>query len=128
MLTAAAIGAGGYAAWRGGEAAVHAGGRKLEDIKRERRRNEHQRGLKAKARERSTRLSELQDRIQNAKQTSGEAVQTSTTTDATDERLQQERLNSIKDRYGEARQSQKKKKGGFFGRLTKGSSSKSGKK
>ena len=63
----ALIGGAGYAAWRGGEKAAHVGSRKMEDMKRERRRNEEQRDYNQKAKQRNNRLNEIQERITAAK-------------------------------------------------------------
>ena len=108
LLAATAVGVGGYAAYRGGEAAVNAGGRKIQDMKRESRRREEKRGLNDKVRERSSRLQEIQDRRTAAKNGSVTTIGTgsSSTTSlpaAAVEMLEKDRLASIKQRYQEAR-------------------------
>jgi hypothetical protein len=138
LLTAGLAGAAGYGAYRGGEKAVHVGKRKVEDVKRNNRRREEQRELTIKARDRSTRLNDIQQRIQNARSgstaTSASVVEantnnnntatttTSTTTTTTttantnshDDRLQKERLQGLKERYSEARGKTNNQKKGFL--------------
>jgi hypothetical protein len=120
LLAATAVGVGGYAAYRGGEAAVNAGGRKITDIKREGRRREERRGLHEKAKERSSRLNDIQDRIAAAK--SGSV--TTTASSATSlipaeavEKLEKDRFGSIKERYQEARGGKSTAKKGILGGL-----------
>ena len=130
LLTAGLAGAAGYGAYRGGEKAVHVGKRTVEDAKRNNRRREEQRELTIKARDRSTRLNEIQQRIQSAKSgsiasieantttsTSTTAPPTTTTTATTnshDDRLQKERLQGLKERYSEARGKTHSKNKGFL--------------
>jgi hypothetical protein len=106
LLAATAVGVGGYAAYRGGEAAVSVGGRKIQDMKREGRRREDRSSLHEKARERSSRLSDIQDRIVAAKSGSVTTSSTSTSTSLpveAVEKLEKDRFSSIKERYQEAR-------------------------
>lgn len=121
MLTAAAVGVGGYAAYRGGEKAVHVGKRRVEDGKRERRRNEERRGYNMKARDRSTRLNDIQERMKAAKSGATSENTRASEVVATDNELQKERLAGLKGRYSEARgnSTTSKPKQGLFGRFGK---------
>ncbi|CAB9496643.1 expressed unknown protein [Seminavis robusta] len=130
LLAATAVGVGGYAAYRGGEAAVNATGRAIEDSKREGRRREEQRGMNAKSRQRSSRLNDIQNKIVAAKSgsvtadttsSSKTASSTSTSTGLSQEsqqNLQNDRFSSIKERYAAERNKTKEKKG-VFGKLFK---------
>jgi len=130
VLETALIGTAGYAAYRGGEKAAHVGGRKMEDLKRDRKRNEKKRDYDVKSRERSTRLHDIQNKIETTKKSGSILTASSSTTsgsttaaaaassnagsmtrEAADDRLQKERFNSIKERYGDAHAKHHKKKG-----------------
>ena len=129
IIETALIGGAGYAAWRGGEKAAHVGARKVDDMKRDRRRNEESRGFSVRQRDRSERLSQLEAAKTAAQSGRGDragissAENTATTASATNhESLQKDRFSSIKERYSEARKPVKKK--GFFSKLSGSTSSK----
>ena len=132
IIETALIGGAGYAAWRGGEKAAHVGARKVDDMKRDRRRNEESRGFSVRQRDRSERLSQLEAAKTAAQSGRGdragissaaENTTTTTTASATNhESLQKDRFSSIKERYSEARKPVKKK--GFFSKLSGSTSSK----
>lgn len=127
VIETALIGGAGYAAYRGGEKAAHVGARKLDDMKRDRRRNEESRTFNVRAKDRSERLSQIQASREAAQAgRSGTSTTATTNTSATssaaaavanNESLQKDRFSSIKERYSEARKPVQKKKG-FFSKLT----------
>jgi len=75
ILETAAITAGGYAAWRGGEAAVKQTKNSVKNFKREQRRGKDQRELDEKIKERK----ERQSRLESMRQLSGSVTTSSTT-------------------------------------------------
>ena len=121
VIETALIGGAGYAAYRGGEKAVHVGRRKMDDMARNKRRQEDSRAHAVRTQNRSERLQQITESRRQMTQ-SGSTTGNSTpaggsaTLQNHNESLQKDRFQSIKERYSEARKPAPKK--GFFSKLT----------